>query len=231
MLSGLPPYAIVDCGEIQTSISSHRREHPRTSNEKGGKRAGSYNIAKDYRVNGRIRIPEVRLVDEEGNQLGVMPTSQAMSLAEQRGLDLVEVAPSARPPVCRIMDYGRFRYEASRKERNARKAQKATATNALREVRFKTRIGEHDRSAKTRLVKRLLGEGSKVKVSVMFRGREITHPEVGMSVLKAVAEDLTEEALVEKAPSFEGRFLTMILTPGKARSTKDAKSEPSLTAS
>ena len=172
-------------------------------------------------------------MDEEGNQLGVMPTAQALELAGARGLDLVEVAPSARPPVCRIMDYGRFRYEASRKERSARKAQKAKTTNELREVRFKTRIGEHDRSAKTRLVRRLLAEGSKVKISVMFRGREITHPEVGMGVLKAVAEELTDDALVEKAPSFEGRFLTMILTPAKGRTGKggEAKSAASVAAS
>ena len=163
--------------------------------------------------------------------MGVMGTSEAISLAESRGLDLVEVAPSARPPVCRIMDYGRFRYEASRKERTARKAQKSKTTNELREVRFKTRIGIHDRSAKTRLVKRLLGQGAKVKVSVMFRGREITHPEVGMSVLKAVADELTEDALVEKAPSFEGRFLTMILMPAKNNPDKATESEPSLAAS
>jgi translation initiation factor IF-3 len=129
------------------------------------------------------------------------------------------------------MDYGRFRYEASRKERTARKAQKSKTTNELREVRFKTRIGIHDRSAKTRLVKRLLGQGAKVKVSVMFRGREITHPEVGMSVLKAVADELTEDALVEKAPSFEGRFLTMILMPAKNNPDKATESEPSLAAS
>ncbi len=163
--------------------------------------------------------------------MGVMVTSEAIALAESRGLDLVEVAPSARPPVCRIMDYGRFRYEASRKDRTARKLQKSKTTNELREVRFKTRIGIHDRSAKTRLVKRLLGQGAKVKVSVMFRGREITHPEVGMSVLKAVADELTEDALVEKAPSFEGRFLTMILMPAKNNPDKATESEPSLAAS
>jgi len=165
--------------------------------------------------------------------LGVMPTNEAIALAEGRGLDLVEVAPSARPPVCRIMDYGRFRYEASRKERTARKAQKSKSTSELREVRFKTRIGIHDRSAKTRLVKRLLGQGAKVKVSVIFRGREITHPEVGMSVLKAVADELTEDALVEKAPSFEGRFLTMILMPAKTKPTptKGTESEPTMAAS
>ena len=165
------------------------------------------------------------MVDEEGKQLGVVPTRQALQLAEDRGLDLVEVAPAARPPVCRLMDYGRFRYEATRREKEARKDQKTKVTNDLREVRLKTRIGEHDRSAKTRAVKRLLGEGSKVKVSVMFRGREITHPEIGMAVLKLVAEDLVDDALMEKTPSFEGRFLTMILTPS-SNSKKPVK-EPS----
>jgi len=134
-------------------------------------------------------------------------------MADDRDLDLVEVAPAAKPPVCRIMDYGRFKYQADRREREARKAQKSKVTNELREVRFKTRIGQHDREAKTRSVKRLLSEGSKVKVSVMFRGREITHPEIGMNVLKTVAQDLVEDALMEKPPSFEGRFLTMILVP------------------
>ena len=107
------------------------------------------------------------MVDEKGEQLGVMPTSQALEMAEERGLDLVEVAPASQPPVCRLMDYGRFRYEATRREREARKDQKSKVTNELREVRFKTRIGVHDRDAKTRLVRRLLGEGSKVKVSVI----------------------------------------------------------------
>ena len=172
-------------------------------------------IPKDYRINTRIRIPEVRVVDEEGKQLGVMPTRQALEIAEQRGLDLVEVAPASAPPVCRLLDYGKFRYEATRREREARKGQRITGTSVVREVRLKTRIGEHDRLAKTRLVKKLLGEGSKVKVSVMFRGREITHPEVGMAILKSVAEDLVNDALMEKTPSFEGRFLTMVLAPAE----------------
>jgi translation initiation factor IF-3 len=172
-------------------------------------------ITKDYRINTRIRIPEVRVVDEEGKQLGVMPTRQALEIAEQRGLDLVEVAPASAPPVCRLLDYGKFRYEATRREREARKGQKITGTSVVREVRLKTRIGEHDRLSKTRLVKKLLGEGSKVKVSVMFRGREITHPEVGMALLKLVAEDLINDALMEKTPSFEGRFLTMVLAPAE----------------
>jgi len=154
-----------------------------------------------------------------------MPTSQALSLADQRGLDLVEVAPTADPPVCRLLDYGRFRYEATRREREARKDQKAKVTNVLREVRFKTRIGEHDKSAKVRMVRRLLGEGSKVKVSVMFRGREITHPEVGMAVLKSVAADLVDDAMMEKNPSFEGRFLTMILSPASSNTRMPVKAK------
>jgi translation initiation factor IF-3 len=142
-----------------------------------------------------------------------MPTSQALRVAEERGLDLVEVAPAGKPPVCRLMDYGKFRYEATRKEREARRENKQRSSNEVREVRFKTRIGEHDKNSKVRLVKRLLDEGAKVKVSVMFRGREITHPEVGMAVLKSVAEDLAEDSMIEKTPSMEGRFLTMIFTP------------------
>jgi translation initiation factor IF-3 len=152
-----------------------------------------------------------------------MPTLEALRIADDRGLDLVEVAPAASPPVCRLMDYGKFRYEATRKEREARKVRKSKVTNELREVRFRTRIGAHDRSSKTRLVKRLLEEGSKVKVSVMFRGREIDHPELGMGLLRAVAEDLVDEALLERAPGFEGRWLTMILSPNPTRGQKDAE--------
>ena len=155
--------------------------------------------------------------------MGVMPTLEALRIADDRDLDLVEVAPAASPPVCRLMDYGKFRYEATRKEREARKARKSKVTNELREVRFRTRIGAHDRSSKTRLVKRLLEEGSKVKVSVMFRGREIDHPELGMGLLRAVAEDLVDEALLERAPGFEGRWLTMILSPNPTRGQTDAE--------
>ncbi len=170
-----------------------------------------------------IRVPEVLLINEKGDQLGPTPTRQALELAEDRGLDLVEVAPSAKPPVCRIMDYGKFRYEVTRRERDARKENKSKASNELKEVRFKTRIGDHDREAKTRVVLRLLGEGAKVKVSVMFRGREITHPEIGMQVLRKVAEDLKEDAKVEKVPGFEGRFLSMIFSPAKKNTNKTSE--------
>ena len=169
----------------------------------------------------------MRLVDEAGGQLGVMPTREALGMATEQGLDLVEVAPAADPPVCRLMDYGKHRYEATRKEREARKVQKTRVTNQLREVRFRTRIGDHDRNAKTRLVHRLLNQGSKVKVSVLFRGREITHPDLGMTVLRSVAEDLAENALMEKPPGFEGRALTMILSPKPIKVVKTkAEEEP-----
>lgn len=156
-----------------------------------------------------------------------MTVQEALRMAEERGLDLVEVAPQASPPVCRIMDYGKFRYETTRKEREARKSRKAKATQELREVRMKTRIGQHDLSAKTRLVKRLLDEGSKVKVSVMFRGREIDHPELGMGLLRSVAEDLVDEAVLERPPAFEGRFLAMTLAPNPQRE-KSEESEKEL---
>ena len=168
-------------------------------------------------------MPEVRLIDDQGEQLGVMQTREAAAIAEERGLDLVEVAPTANPPVCRIMDYGKFKYDNTRKEREARKARKARAMQELREVRMKTRIGQHDLDAKTRLVKRLLGGGAKVKVSVMFRGREIAHPELGMELLRTVANDLVDEALLERAPTFEGRFLTMTLVPNLSKSGDSAQ--------
>ncbi len=180
---------------------------------------------REYRVNHRIRVPEVRLVDDKGEQLGVMQTREAAAIAEERGLDLVEVAPTAKPPVCRIMDYGKFKYDNTRKEREARKARKARAMQELREVRMKTRIGQHDLSAKTRLVKRLLSNGAKVKVSVMFRGREIAHPELGMELLRTVANDLVDEALLERPPAFEGRFLAMTLVPNVKAESAQPKQE------
>ena len=167
-------------------------------------------------MNDRIRVSSVLVVDDKGNQLGEMQTPDALNLATERGLDLVEVAPAANPPVCRLLNYGKFRYEATRKERQSRKSNKTKTTNQLKEIRMKTRIGEHDRLSKTRMVKRLLSQGSKVKVSVMFRGREMQHPQIGMELLKNVADDLQEDAMLDKAPSFEGRSLTMILAPSAA---------------
>ena len=125
-------------------------------------------------------------------------------------MDLVEVAPSADPPVCRLLDYGKFRYVQTKKERDARKMQKSTE---LREVRFRPAIGQHDLDSKTRIIQKLLGSGAKVKVSVVFRGRSITHPELGVGLLRRVAEGLQEEAKLERAPAMEGRMLSIILAP------------------
>jgi translation initiation factor IF-3 len=167
-------------------------------------------IAKDLRINERIRVREVLIIDDEGQKLGVMPIYDALNMARERGLDLVEVAPNANPPVCRILDYGKFKYEQSKKERDARKHQHQAQ---LREVRFKPKIGTHDIDFKTKVVQKLLQDGDKVKVSVMFRGREITHPEIGRGLLMRVQENLKDVAVVERQPSMEGRFMNMYLAP------------------
>ena len=146
-----------------------------------------------------------------------MPVAQALNLARESGLDLVEVAPNASPPVCRILDYGKLRYLYSKKEREAKKSQK---TSELREVRLRPRIGTHDFSAKVRKVKELIEDGSKVKVAVVFRGREVTHPELGFSLLKRVADQIQEDARLEKAPDMEGRAVSIILAPMARRVEK-----------
>lgn len=147
-----------------------------------------------------------------------MTTTKALELAREHDLDLVEVAPNSVPPVCRLLDYGKFRYLQSTKEREMRKTQK---TNTLREVRFRPKIGIHDIEAKERLVHRLLGQGNKVKVSVMFRGREIDHPELAVNLLKRVNDELKDESKLEQPPKLEGRFMSIILAPVK--STAPAK--------
>ena len=150
------------------------------------------------------------IIDDEGHKLGVTPIQQALEMARERGLDLVEVAPNATPPVCRILDYGKFKYEQAKKEREAHKHQKQAT---LREVRFKPKIGAHDIDFKTKVVKKLLEGGDKVKVSVMFRGREITHPEIGRELLLRISGNLKDAAIVERQPSMEGRFMNMYLAP------------------
>lgn len=152
------------------------------------------------------------MVDEDGGQLGVMSARDAMELARERDIDLVEVAPNSVPPVCRLLDYGKFRYLQSTKEKEMRKTQK---TNNLREVRFRPKIGVHDIQAKERLVHRLLSAGNKVKVSVMFRGREIDHPELAVKLLKRVNDVLQDEAKLEQPPKLEGRFMSIILAPAR----------------
>ena len=155
---------------------------------------------------------EVRLIGEEGNQLGIVPTRQALDIARERGLDLVEVAPNAIPPVCRLMDYGKYRYEQSRRDRESRKHQKVIE---LKEVRLKPKIDDHDLQTKSRQAMRFLEEGDKVKLTVMFRGREMAHPDIGRDLLQQVADQVSGVALVEQAPHLEGRNMTMVLSPKK----------------
>ncbi|HLI27024.1 MAG TPA: translation initiation factor IF-3 [Chloroflexota bacterium] len=165
-------------------------------------------------MNERIRVREVRLIDENGEQLGILPTSEALRVARERGLDLVEVAPMATPPVCRLMDYGRYKYEQTKKERDARKH---AARVELKEVRLRPKTDEHDLEFKTRAVQRFLKEGDKVKVTLMFRGREMAHPQIGRQLLEQIAEAVREFGQVERMPLLEGRTMTMILAPLKAR--------------
>ncbi len=152
----------------------------------------------------------MRLVDDAGGQLGIVPFLQALQMARERMVDLVEVAPQAVPPVCRLMDYGKFKYEQAKKEKEARKHQKNVV---LREVRMKPKIDEHDIDFKTRIAAKLLQEGDKVKVTVMFRGREVTHPQIGRDLLDRVALKLKDIGTVERNPSMEGRFMSIIVAP------------------
>lgn len=172
------------------------------------------------RVNERIRVPEVRLIDEEGRQVGIVRTAEAISMARQRNVDLVEVAAQAAPPVARLMDFGRFKYEQAKKEREAKKHQ---VTMDLREIRMKAKIDDHDIDFKTRTAQKLLLHGDKVKVSVMFRGREIVHPQIGKNLLDRVLKSLEDVSAIEKEASLEGRHMTMILVPDKKKIAARAK--------
>lgn len=181
---------------------------------------GSLPIAREFRLNERIRTREVRVIGPNGEQLGVMTVPQALDIARENGVDLVEVAPTAVPPVCRILDYGKFKYEQAKKERDSKKNQHNVM---LREIRFKPKIDEHDIDFKTRAAEKLIKEGDKVKVTVMFRGREITHPQIGRELLERVYDRLKEIAAVEKPAGMEGRHMTMILVPGHAKAPKPAR--------
>jgi translation initiation factor IF-3 len=167
-------------------------------------------ISREMRVNGEIRAREVRLVGEGGEQLGIVNLRDALRIAAERNLDLVEVAPTARPPVCRIMDFGKFKYEQSKREREARKKQHNVV---IKEVKMRPRIETHDFDVKLRNAERFLREGDKVKATIMFRGREIVHADIGRQVLERLAAALGEVAQVERPARVEGRNLTMILTP------------------
>ena len=174
--------------------------------------------------NETIRIPEVRLIGPGGENLGVVATREALRIAREAELDLVEVAPNSKPPVCRVMDFGKFLYERTKKEREARKSQTKIE---IKEIRLRPKTNEHHRSFKTRDARRWLQDGMKVKVTVRFRGREITYPELALDDLKDIAEELADVASVEQVPNLEGKVMTMLLTPVRsgARKKVDEKSE------
>jgi translation initiation factor IF-3 len=165
------------------------------------------------RINERIRVPEVRLIDDEGQQIGVLKTADALAFAQERDLDLVEVAPEARPPVCRVLDYSKYKYEQAQKIKQARKHQQQIT---VREIKFRPKIAEHDYDTKKHHVERFLRHKDKVKVTIMFRGREVTHPERGTAILDRLAEELSELGVVEQRPMQEGRNMTMMMAPSKA---------------
>ncbi|HWX88430.1 MAG TPA: translation initiation factor IF-3 [Solirubrobacteraceae bacterium] len=165
------------------------------------------------RIIERIRVPEVRLIDDEGNQVGVLKTPDALRFAQERDLDLVEVAPEARPPVCRILDYSKYKYEQAQKVKQARKHQQQIT---IREIKFRPKIAQHDYDTKKHHVERFLRHKDKVKITIMFRGREVTHPERGVMILDRLAEELAALGVVEQRPTQDGRNMTMMLGPSKA---------------
>ena len=165
------------------------------------------------RVNQKIRVPEIRVINEDGQQLGIMPTEAARDIATRVGLDLVEIAANAQPPVCKIMDYGRYKYELKKKAASARKTQHRTQ---VKEIKLRPRIEEHDLDFKLKRARQFLIDGDKVRCTVMFRGREIIHTERGRAVLDRVAERLGEIAKVEQRPRLENRQMSLILTPDRS---------------
>jgi translation initiation factor IF-3 len=165
------------------------------------------------RINDRIRVPEVRLVGDDGKQIGVVKISEALAYAQERDLDLVEVAPEARPPVCRALDYSKYKYEQAQKQKAARKHQQQIT---IREIKFRPKIAQNDYDTKKGHVRRFLVGKDKVKVTIMFRGREVTHPERGTALLAKLAEELADIGVVEQSPLQDGRNMTMMLAPSKS---------------
>jgi translation initiation factor IF-3 len=179
-------------------VTISRREPPRAP------------VGDTTRINSEIRAREVRVIDAEGKQLGIMRIGDALDIATERMLDLVEVAPNANPPVCRLMDYGKYQFEKQKREREARKAQKVIE---IKEVRLRPKTDEHDIQVVLSKIRRFIKEGAKVRVRIRFRGREIQHPEVAQEILERVAREVQEMVTIEMAPQFDGRSMIMQLAP------------------
>ncbi|NTW29486.1 MAG: translation initiation factor IF-3 [Coriobacteriia bacterium] len=179
------------------------------------------------RINERIRVPRCRLIGVDGSQLGIFAMQDAQRIAEDQDLDLVEIAPLADPPVCRIMDYGKFKYEQIQKEKLARKHQTKIE---IKEIKFRPKIDKHDYETKKKHVVRFLDSGAKVKITIMFRGREMSHPELGLNILEKLAADLGETAIVETSPKLEGRNMHMLLTPARKKEGKEGATDTDIDA-
>jgi len=172
---------------------------------------------KDLRINEAIRMREVRLIDGEGNQKGILPTIEALRMAREAGLDLVEIAPQAQPPVCKLLDYGKYKFDLEKKTRESRKHQKQVR---IKEIRMQPKIDDHDLDFKTRHVREFLDEGNKVKVTVRFRGRELAHTELGKAVLDRILEMLEGNFVLERAAQMEGRTMSLLLNPKGTKARK-----------
>jgi len=187
-----------------------------------GRDRNSRSKGKRTRINDEITAKEVRVVDDEGKMLGVMKINKALFLAEERKLDLIEIAPAAKPPVCKIMNFGKYQYELQKKEKHQRKKQQQ---QQMKEIRFKWRTATHDFNFKVRHARNFIEEGNKVKATVMFRGREITHQEVGRELLDRFVEALEDIAKVDQKVSSEGRFMSVIMAPDKTGKKKQKEKE------
>ena len=186
------------------------------------RRQGNGPIAatQEHRINDRIRVREVRLVGPDGTQLGIKPVPEALSIARNLDLDLVEVAPTANPPVCRIMDYGKFKFDEAQK---AKESRRKASNVGIKEMKYRPKIGPGDFDTKTRQVAKFLNEGHKVKLTIMFRGREVFHPELGKKILDQVADVIGDNAKIEAEPRLDGRNMTMVLAPQKKSKPKEPK--------
>jgi translation initiation factor IF-3 len=203
------PYGAADVGR-RVSPSTHKR--------------GRTISAREHRLNDEIRVREIRLIDETGKQLGIYPTREALRMAEDKGVDLVEIAPNANPPVCRLLDYSKFMYERGKKEREARRSQKQLD---IKEIRLRPKTAEHDMLMKVRQARDFLAEGAKVRIRIRFRGREITHQEIARDLLAKMAEALGEDAIVEQRPAMDAMTMLMIVAPsGKIEKKPSQPEEP-----
>lgn len=168
----------------------------------------------EHRLNERIRVPQVRLIDENGTQVGVVPTYEALQMARERGLDLMEVSPNAQPPVCKICDYGKFKYEKKKKEQSAKKKQTVIK---VKEIQLRPQTEEHDLDYKFKNVRQFLEDGDKAKITIMFRGREITYVDQGFKMMKQLSDLVKDVAIIEAPPKVEGKKLIMILAPASSK--------------